>query len=99
MAPASVDDADPGTTEACFFIAHPARRDRDVGEEIQRHRASGRSRAERTAHAGRKVQDTIDSKDRAKAKDGKSRDKPAMQAGQRAYPKPPLPKQRNDLDR
>jgi NAD(P)-dependent dehydrogenase (short-subunit alcohol dehydrogenase family) len=59
-------------------------------------KASGdvQPRAERTAQAGRKVQEKIDSKDRSqKARNGKSRDKPAMQAGQRAYPKPPLPRQ------
>ena len=52
--------------------------------------------AQHTARVGRKVQDAIDSKDRArKAKEGngKGKQKPAMQAGQRDYPKPPLPRQ------
>jgi NAD(P)-dependent dehydrogenase (short-subunit alcohol dehydrogenase family) len=60
-------------------------------------KASDDTRAEHTARTGRKVQDAVDSKDRAKAKDGnaksKAKEKPAMQAGQRDYPEPPLSKQ------
>ncbi len=51
--------------------------------------------AEKSAAAGRAIQKNIDAKDKAKpaqdnAKVGK---KPAMQAGARQYPEPPLPKQ------
>jgi NAD(P)-dependent dehydrogenase (short-subunit alcohol dehydrogenase family) len=54
------------------------------------------TRAGRTARTARKIQDAVDSKESArKAKSGKSKgkQKPAMQAGQRTYPKPPLPRQ------
>ena len=48
--------------------------------------------AEEVARAQRAIQKEIDAKEKAKPKSEK-KDKPAMQAGARHYPEPPLPKQ------